>query len=58
MEASVNEETPETMARGEMPTGETVPHERSPRRPMATERRAAAAVGQAVYDALSQSAVP
>ena len=38
MEASVNEETPETMAIGEMPTGENVSHERCPRQPLVTER--------------------
>ena len=57
MEASVNEETPETMARGEMPTGENVPHERCPRQPLATERLAAETVGEAVYDAIRQCAV-
>ena len=57
MEASVNEETPETMARGEMPTGENVPHERCPRQPLATERLDAETVGEAVYDAIRQCAV-
>ena len=57
MEASVNEETPEAMARGEMPTGENVPHERCPRQPLATERLDAEAVGEAVYDAIRQCAV-
>ena len=57
MEASVNEETPETMARGEMPTGENVPHERCPRQPLATERLDAETVGEAVYDASRQCAV-
>lgn len=57
MEASVNEETPETMARGEMPTGENVPHERCPRQLLATERLDAEAVGEAVYDAIRQCAV-
>ena len=57
MEASVNEETPETMARGEMPTGENVPHERCPRQPLATERLDAETVGAAVYDAIRQCAV-
>ena len=57
MEASVNEETPETMARGEMPTGENVPHERCPRPPLATERLDAETVGEAVYDAIRQCAV-
>lgn len=57
MEASVNEETPETMARGEMPTGENVPHERRPRQPLATERLDAETVGEAVYDAIRQCAV-
>lgn len=52
MEASVNEETPETMARGEMPTGE-----RCPRQPLATERLDAETVGEAVYDAIRQCAV-
>lgn len=56
MEASVNEETPETMARGEMPTGENVPHERCPRQPLATERLDAETVGEAVYDAIRQCA--
>lgn len=57
MEASVNEETPETMARGEVPTGENVPHERCPRQPLATERLDAETVGEAVYDAIRQCAV-
>ena len=57
MEASVNEETPETMARGEMPTGENVPHERCPRQLLATERLDAEAVGEAVYDAIRQCAI-
>ena len=57
MEASVNEETPETMARGEMPTGENVPHERCPRQPLATERLDAETVGEAVYDAIRQCAI-
>lgn len=57
MEASVNEEAPETMARGEMPTGENVPHERCPRQPLATERLDAETVGEAVYDAIRQCAV-
>lgn len=57
MEASVNEETPETMARGEMPTGENVPHERCPRQPLATELLDAETVGEAVYDAIRQCAV-
>ena len=57
MEASVNEETPETMARGEMPTGENVPHERCPRQQLATERLDAETVGEAVYDAIRQCAV-
>ena len=57
MEASVNEETPETMVRGEMPTGENVPHERCPRQPLATERLDAETVGEAVYDAIRQCAV-
>ena len=57
MEASVNEETPETMARGEMPTGENVLHERCPRQPLATERLDAETVGEAVYDAIRQCAV-
>lgn len=57
MEASVNEETPETMAKGEMPTGENVPHERCPRQPLATERLDAETVGEAVYDAIRQCAV-
>lgn len=57
MEASVNEETPETMAGGEMPTGENVPHERCPRQPLATERLDAETVGEAVYDAIRQCAV-
>ncbi len=57
MEASVNEETPETMAIGEMPTGENVPHERCPRQPLATERLDAETVGEAVYDAIRQCAV-
>ena len=57
MEASVNEETPETMARGEMPTGENVSHERCPRQPLATERLDAETVGEAVYDAIRQCAV-
>ena len=57
MEASVNEETPETMARGEMPTGENVPHARCPRQPLATERLDAETVGEAVYDAIRQCAV-
>ena len=57
MEASVNEETPEAMARGEMPTGENVPHERCPRQPLATERLDAETVGEAVYDAIRQCAV-
>ena len=57
MEASVNEETPETMARGEMPTGENVPHERCPRQPLATERLDAETVGEAGYDAIRQCAV-
>lgn len=57
MEASVNEETPETMARGEMPTGENVPHERCPRQPLATERLDAETVGETVYDAIRQCAV-
>ena len=57
MEAAVNEETPETMARGEMPTGENVPHERCPRQPLATERLDAETVGEAVYDAIRQCAV-
>lgn len=57
MEASVNEETPETMARGEMPTGENVPHERCPRQPLAIERLDAETVGEAVYDAIRQCAV-
>lgn len=57
MEASVNEETPETMAIGEMPTGESVPHERCPRQPLATERLDAETVGEAVYDAIRQCAV-
>lgn len=57
MEASVNEETPETTARGEMPTGENVPHERCPRQPLATERLDAETVGEAVYDAIRQCAV-
>ena len=51
MEASVNEETPETMAIGEMPTGENVPHERCPRQPLAAEGLDAETVGEAVYDA-------
>ncbi len=53
----MNEETPETMARGEMPTGENVPHERCPRQPLATERLDAETVGEAVYDAIRQCAV-
>lgn len=53
----MNEETPETMARGEMPTGENVPHERCPRQPLATERLDAETVGEAVYDAIRQRAV-
>ena len=53
----MNEETPETMARGEMPTGENVPHERCPRQPLATERLDAEAVGEAVYDAIRQCAI-
>lgn len=53
----MNEETPETMARGEMPTGENVPHERCPRQLLATERLDAEAVGEAVYDAIRQCAV-
>ena len=57
MEASVNEETPETMAIGEMPSGENVPHERCPRQLLATERLDAEAVGEAVYDAIRQCAV-
>ena len=57
MEASVNEETPEAMAIGEMPTGENVPHERCPRQPLATERLDAEAVGEAVYDAIRQCAI-
>ena len=57
MEASVNEETPETMAIGEMPTGENVPHERCPRQPLVTERLNAETVGDAVYDAIRQCAV-
>ena len=57
MEASVNEETPETMAIGEMPTGENVPHERCPRQPLVTERLNAETVGEAVYDAIRQCAV-
>ena len=57
MEASVNEETPETMARGEMPTGENVPHERCPRQPLATDLLDAETVGEAVYDAIRQCAV-
>lgn len=57
MEASVNEETPETMARGEMPIGENVPHERCPRQPLATELLDAETVGEAVYDAIRQCAV-
>ena len=57
MEESVNEEPPETMARGEMPTGENVPHERCPRQPLATERLDAETVGEAVYDAIRQCAV-
>ena len=57
MEASVNEETPETMAIGEMPTGENVSHERCPRQPLVTERLNAETVGEAVYDAIRQCAV-
>ena len=57
MEASVNEETPETMAIGEMPTGENMPHERCPRQPLVTERLNAETVGEAVYDAIRQCAV-
>ena len=57
MEASVNEETPETMARGEMPTGEHLPHERRPRQPLAPEPLYAEPVGEAVYDAIRQCAV-
>ena len=53
----MNEETPETMARGEMPTGENVPHERCPRQPLATERLDAETVGEAVYDAIRQCAI-
>lgn len=53
----MNEETPEAMARGEMPTGENVPHERCPRQPLATERLDAETVGEAVYDAIRQCAV-
>ena len=53
----MNEETPETMARGEMPTGENVPHERCPRQPLATDRLDAETVGEAVYDAIRQCAV-
>lgn len=53
----MNEETPETMARGEMPTGENMPHERCPRQPLATERLDAETVGEAVYDAIRQCAV-
>ena len=53
----MNEETPETMAIGEMPTGENVPHERCPRQPLVTERLNAETVGEAVYDAIRQCAV-
>lgn len=53
----MNEETPETMAIGEMPTGENVSHERCPRQPLVTERLNAETVGEAVYDAIRQCAV-